>query len=59
MQRSGTFLSRALDPTGHRDYDDLPDSIKIHVTLKEYMWLGQEGRYNLLRDFTEPDWIED
>lgn len=59
MHSATTALYRALDPTGNRDYDELPDSIKMHVTLKEYMWLGQEGRYNLMRDFTEPDWTED
>lgn len=59
MQRSGTSLSRALDPTGDADYDNLPEDIKVHITQKEFRWIGPEGRSKLMREFTEPDYTED
>jgi hypothetical protein len=52
-------LYRALDPTGNADYDNLPEDIKVHVTPKEFLWMGEQGRSRLMRDFTEPDYVED
>lgn len=58
MPRSATSLSRALDPTGDADYDNLPEDIKVHVTPKEFRWMLAPGRERLMSDFTEPDYEE-
>lgn len=57
--RSPNTLNSILDPTGDADYDSLPDDIKMHVTPKEFRWMGEQGRSRLMRDFTEPDYSED
>jgi hypothetical protein len=49
-------LTNAL--TGVRDYDELPESIKLTHTVKEYLWLTDAQKSDLLRNETEPEWIE-
>ena len=44
--------------TGVHDYDELPASVKQHYTLKEWQWLSDYRKATLLRDETEPEWIE-
>jgi hypothetical protein len=59
MRTSNSALYHALDPTGDADYDNLPEDVKVHVTPKEFRWMGEQGRSRLMQDFTEPDYQED
>ena len=43
----------------HPDYQSLPESVKAVYTQKEYAWLDDESRNNLLRDMTLPEVAED
>lgn len=47
-----------IPPTGNRDYDELPAAIKLHLTLREYLWLSDAEKAGLVRDLTEPPWDE-
>lgn len=59
MRSQNSVLNEVMDPTGDVDYDTLPEDIKMHVTHKEYRWIGAHGRARLMEDFTTPDWTED
>ena len=37
------------------DYDQLPAFIQARYTLKEWMWLSDEAKTDLLRRETEPE----
>jgi len=41
--------------TSHPDYARLPKVLKASYTPKEYAWLGDEGRRNLLESATNPE----
>lgn len=43
----------------HPDYQSLPESIKTMYTQKEYAWLDDESRENLIKDMTLPEVAED
>lgn len=43
----------------HPDYQSLPESIKAMYTQKEYAWLDDESRENLIKDMTLPEVAED
>lgn len=43
----------------HPDYADLPEGIKATLTPKQFAWIDDEGRENLLRDMTQPEVGED
>lgn len=43
----------------HPDYKSLPESIKAMYSPKEYAWLDDESRNNLLQDITTPEVAED
>lgn len=43
----------------HPDYQSLPEIIKIMYSQKEYAWLDDESRNNLLQDMTNPEVAED
>lgn len=45
--------------TPHPDYQSLPESIKAMYSPKEYAWLDDESRNNLLQDMTNPEVAED
>lgn len=45
------------DETG-TEYDVLPNSIKQFLTFKEWMWLTDAQKANLVRGETEPEWNE-
>lgn len=59
MRSPNSVLNEALDPSGDVEYDNLPVDVRMHVTLKEYRWMGEQGRRRLMSDFTEPDYRED
>ena len=39
----------------HPDYQNLPEGIKAVFTPKEYMYLDDESRKNLIRNMTTPE----
>lgn len=41
------------------EYRNLPESIKILYTAKEYAWLTREGRERLIERETMPEYYED
>lgn len=41
------------------EYDELPECIKAQVSLKEYLYMGDKGRRELISDMTEPELLED
>ena len=41
--------------TDHPDYARLPKVLKAAYTPKEYAWMGDEGRANLLESATTPE----
>lgn len=43
----------------HPDYDKLPVAIQAHVSPKDYLWLDDDGKRNLIADFTLPEVGED
>lgn len=43
----------------HPDYDKLPVAIQAQVSPKDYLWLDDEGKRNLVADFTMPEVGED
>ena len=43
----------------HPDYQSLPESIKVMYSQKEYAWLDDESRINLIQDMTLPEATED
>lgn len=43
----------------HPDYDKLPVSIQAQVSQKDYLWLDDDGKRNLITDFTMPEVAED
>jgi hypothetical protein len=36
-------------------YDDLPESIRLHLSLHEWQWLSDEEKQRLVQTETEPD----
>jgi hypothetical protein len=44
--------------TGNRQYDELPAGVKMHLTLREYLWLSDAEKANLVQSSTEPEWDE-
>lgn len=44
--------------TGYADYDALPDAIKQHYTLKEWLWLTDSQKAGLVQAETGPEWEE-
>lgn len=44
--------------TGVKDYDELPTPIKGAYSLKEYLWLTDAQKADLVRNETEPEWDE-
>jgi hypothetical protein len=45
--------------TPHPDYQNLPEGIKADLSEKDYAWLDDESRRNLIRDMTNPEVAED
>jgi len=43
----------------HPDYVRLPKVLKAAYTPKEYAWLGDEGRANLLESATNPEAVDE
>ena len=41
--------------TPHPDYDDLPDAIKVAVSPKDFAWLTDSQRADLITDLCTPD----
>lgn len=41
-----------------REYDALPESIKAIYSPKEYRWMTDIQRANLVREECEPEWEE-
>lgn len=41
--------------TPHPDYDSLPDAIKLSVTPKEFSWMTDQQRANLITECCDPD----
>ena len=39
----------------HPDYQKLPEAVKAVYTPKEYAWLDDESRRNLIEDMTLPE----
>jgi hypothetical protein len=44
---------------GHPDYHKLPASIQAQVSPKDYLWLDDQGKRDLIADFTLPEVFED
>ena len=45
--------------SAHPEYENLPEGIKAHVSLNEFLWMGQTNRDTLFEAFTEPEYYED
>ncbi len=43
------------EPTGNREYDLLPECIKINYTLEQWLWLSDDEKGRLEQNETEPD----
>lgn len=56
--RSSDELRAALASDTTAQYDALPDSIKVVMSPKEYMWLTDAQKADLVRRETEPEWDE-
>lgn len=56
-QDTGLCLTVADD--SHPDYDKLPESIKKHVTPKEYAWLNESQKQDLVKEFCMPEVSDD
>lgn len=41
------------------EYERLPEAIKSMITPKEFMWMPDEERNNILEDMTLPEVEED
>lgn len=44
---------------GFTDYDALPEIIRGMVTRKEYAWMSDDQKCNLIEDCTTPDDVEE
>ena len=40
-------------------YDRLPESIKCSYSRKEWLWLSDRDKYDLVGRETEPEYVED
>lgn len=47
------------DATGDKGYDDLDDSLRLHLTHKEWLWFSDAEKVRLLQSETEPEAFED
>ena len=45
--------------TEHPDYQSLPEPVKVMYSQKEYAWLDDESRNNLIQEMTLPEVTED
>lgn len=45
-------LEQALAP---KDYEALPECIKAQLSVKEWLWLSDAEKANLIQSETEPD----
>ena len=52
---TGSCASTTANFTMHPDYDDLPDAIKAAVSPKDFAWLTDSQRAELIIDFCTPD----
>lgn len=48
----------SLDSDTCAQYDELPDSIKATLSRKEFIWLTDKQKAELVQQATEPDWDE-
>lgn len=46
------------EDTMQREYDNLPEAIKSTYSLKEYRWMTDIQRANLVQGECEPEWEE-
>lgn len=46
-------------PNTHPDYDALPEPIKAQVSEKEYCWLSERQRIELVQEMTMPEPTDD
>jgi hypothetical protein len=51
-------LRAALQSDTTSQYEALPESIKATMTRKEYLWLTDAQKADLIRVETEPEWEE-
>jgi hypothetical protein len=55
---ASTKLS-SYGPDFDREYDQLPESLKMIYTPKDYAWMTPERRAKLIEEETMPDCFED
>lgn len=41
--------------TSNKDYDQLPEGVKLAYTLQEFLWLSDAEKARLLQTETEPE----
>lgn len=46
-------------PFTHPDYEKLPEGVKMCMTEKEYCWLSDSEKLNIVDQFTMPEAVED
>ena len=51
-------IKAALASDTTAQYDALPESIKATLTRREYIWLTDSQKAELVQQATEPDWDE-
>lgn len=38
------------------EYDELPEAVRQYYSQREYLWLTEHQKQQLLQDETEPEW---
>lgn len=52
---TASSASTTANFTPHPEYEDLPDVIKVAVSAKDFAWLTDSQRAELITDFCTPD----
>lgn len=60
MAASSTLVTACMnsldDALAKSDYDQLPEPIRMIVNEREYLWLSDEQKANLIQQECEPEW---
>lgn len=44
---------------GFTEYDALPEIIRGHITRKEYLWMSDDQKANLIEELTTPEDLDE
>lgn len=54
-----TTVPNAQEPMPGNGYEALPEAIKAGLSPKDYEWMDDESRRNIIKDMTSPEVAED